>query len=246
MKNQEKEKNILIVALTAIATVLALSLLFVCIKNNKLSKCQENIKYRHYEDSLIEKIASSDFDIITNTINNYSNIAILLTSKIDEQIIAEVKINMTDDSNNSVKNITRNILLNNKASAIVIENIPELTSQYAGKIQIEVNKVDNVNVDSINFDQFTYNLNEAIIENNITQITIDWNNNSKDTVKTFGGNIVAIKDNKIVDIASFYAENILSGANFKTTSNLKPKYTSEKTTVLEYDELKVCIQAAEK
>lgn len=229
--NKEKIKTIVIICLSIVVVILLVCMLFV--GNNKY--------YKYYDDDLIEINNDSGFKVNSNIIYNQT-LGVLLDSSDKESSIGKVKVTFYDKNGEKVFSDSISRAVYKGSATLFTFNLPSLEGDdYAGAIIVDVDKDsmennnDNVAIDNIN----------QVIEKNIdsdnslsVKATITNKNNSD--LSVLGGDIVALKDGKIVASSSFYQENVKANDSFNVEAKFPP-YDSNKA--FEYDDIKLYITA---
>ena len=177
-----------------------------------------DIKYKYFDNDLVEINNKTNFKVKTNIINS-SMLAVLLTSNEKKPCIASVVVKMYNESGKQVlKDDFSDILFNDNSNVFTFA-LPVLDKEeYASKIEVEVNK-ENISYSStVDIDKVKYSINKKENEDNSLAVDVNFTNNNTENLSLLSGYIVAFKDNDIVDIQYFSHENVLVGST--VTSNV--------------------------
>lgn len=227
--NREKIKSIVIICLSIVVIVLLICMLFV--KNNKY--------YKYYDDDLIEINNSGGFKVNSNIIYNQT-LGVLLSANDKTSKIGKVKVTFYNKKGKEIFSDSMSRTVYGGSATMFTFNLPLLEdNDYAGTIKIDIDKESmennktNVAIDNIN-QVIKKNIDS---DNNLSVKATLTNNNSAD-LSVLGGDIVALKDGKIVAFSSFYQENVKVNDSFNVEAKFPPYNFNQ---AFEYDDLKLYI-----
>ena len=210
MKKEKIKNNTIVICLIIIICLLLLLISLVLIKGK--------VKYKYYDDELIEINNKTKFEVKANILYN-TTLAVLVKSNEKKPCIASVVVKMYNESGKQVlKDDFSDILFNDNSNVFTFA-LPVLDKEeYAGKIEVEVNK-ENISYSStVDIDKVKYSINKKENEDNSLAVDVNFTNNNTENLSLLSGYIVAFKDNDIVDIQYFSHENVLVGST--VTSNV--------------------------
>ena len=227
---KEMIKNIVMGVLGVTVLVLILALIFV-------KKADTIVKYKYYNDDLINIDNESFLDVKANILDN-RRLIILLTSEKDVSCSGNLNVEIYNSENKKINENKSEYFVARNGGSIIEINLPELGENYAGTVKINVdkgNEIDDGNISGAS--ELKYEVNKTIGEDNVTNLAINFTNN-KEELKYFSGVVVAFKGDNIVDFNVFYRENVEANKDFTINTSLTSSLTADGSIPLEYDELK--------
>lgn len=223
-------KNIVI----AILSVLVLVLIIILIVNMNTKE----IKYKYFNDDLIEIDSSKSFEVQANILSDNS-LAVLISSDNSDNLECVLSVEAEDEKGKSVLDEERNYIMLGKSKNIAVFNLPGLGSENAGKIKIKVNEVKTNYEEKIDAKKITHKVSYKDGENQMIDVTINFINGNDTKITDFAGYLIAYKDDKIVGLNSFSAENIEPHATFTIDTFLTPNIDVNQMSKLDFDKLEV-------
>lgn len=231
---KEQIKNIAIILLVVVIIVLILYMIL----NKKTI-----IKYKNFDDELIQINNKSTLKATSNLINNNRLIIFLKTDK-DVSCTGKVNVEFYNNENKKIYENNPEYFVSRNSGAIIETPLPNLKDNYAGTIKITVEKEDIVDDQSIlKPSELTYTMTKTIDENKYTNITLNFINKNNTSLEYFSGTIVAFKNNKIVDFNNFYQDKLIN-SNFTINTNLSNEVDANGVKELEYDKIEVYYYAS--
>ena len=229
--NKEKIKTITIIAMSIIIILLLICIIFM--SNNKY--------YKKYDDALIKINNNSSFEVSSNVLHDQI-LGVLLTSKNKNPKIGDVKVTFYNKKGKKISSDSFSKTVYDNGATMFTFNTPMLSEDdYAGRVMIEV---DDKNIENYNTQISIHNIDQKIekkIQKDnslLVKATLD-NKNNVD-LSVLAGDIVAIKNGKIVATTAFYEENVKAHDNTIVEATFYPYISNQK---FEYDEIKVYINA---
>lgn len=183
------------------------------------------VKYKYYDDNLISIKNNTNFKVKANIIDN--NLVILSLSNNKKSLIEKITLKAYDDNGKQLitKNESKLIL----DGSIVLFELPNLDDAYAGELEVTIDKEDssaNVKVEK----GVKATLNDNVVD-------VDINVKTDNNLQFLSGDVVAIRNNKVVGLTSFIQNDVI--ANSEVNINTDFIISSEK-----YDDIYVFISSA--
>lgn len=236
MMSKENIKTIMIVVLAIIAAVF-IGLFIYTKENSNGGTSKDNIIYNSYDDDLIKINNSTEYKAIANILNK-STLAIYLEKNTSDKLVTKLSVTFKDSDGNEVSHEEYNLVYTNK-NAVVI-NIPDLEDKYAGDIIVDLT-TEEATYEQVDTSKLTYNVNKTEDDNKNVTLNIAWHNGTDTTIKNVYGNVVLFKNNKIVDVQTFFQENIAINADFNTTVSINSVLKNNEIVAKEYDDMQIFI-----
>lgn len=226
---KEMIKNVMIGVLGVIILCLVFALIFV-------KKADTIVKYKYYNDDLINVNNESFLDIKANILDN-RRLIILLTSDENVGSSGNLNVEIYNSENEKINENKSEYFVARNSGSIIEINLPELGENYAGTVKVNVGKENEIDDDNIpDASGLKYEVNKTIGEDNVTNLAIRFTNN-KEEIKYFSGTVVAFKDDNIVDFNNFHQENIAANKDFTVNASLTPSIKANGSVPLNYDKL---------
>ena len=227
---KEMIKNIVIGLLGIVIIGLVFALIFV-------KKADTIVKYKYFDDDLIEVDNESFLQVKTNILDN-RRLIILLTSEEDVSSSGALNVEVYNSENEIINENKSDYFVARNSGSVVEINLPNLGDNYAGTVKVSVGKETEIDDENISgATNLKYTFDKTIGEDNTTNLAIHFTNN-KDEMKYFSGVVVAFKNDNIVDFNAFYQENVAANNDFTVNTTLSSSINATGTTPLDYDELK--------
>lgn len=236
-KNEKKKLSRSVLIQNVVIGLLLVIFICLCVAVTLIGEQRGNIRYTSYDDKLIQIKAPSDLKVQAN-IYEEQYIAMLVSTTSSETMMLYANVDFQDSNGSVISTQQNNTILLHDGKTILLFDIPGLAGRDAGNINISVTSEAVVNEVSLDSNKITYQETHEISENNDINFRITGYNQNDSNVYDLIGNVVGLKDGKIVAYASFLQEEVgpqtsfTSNVDFLATLNNKAEIVS-----VDYDEL---------
>ena len=209
----------------------------LCVAVTLVGEQQGRTIYTSYDDNLIQIDNSSDLEVQANIFEE-RYIAMLISSNSSNTLMLNANVVFQDSRGNEISNQKNNTILLHKGRTVLLFEIPSLDGKNAGNIQVSVRGEAVSNEAPIDPNKITYHETHEVDDNGVTTFHITGQNQNDSSVYELIGNVVGMKNGKIVAYASFAQEEVAAQDSF--TANVKFLSTlNNKAEIvpMEYDEL---------
>lgn len=229
---KDKFKNIIIGVMAMVILILICILIF-----GKVNSCE--VKYKFYDDNLIEIKNDSSLKVQANVYDNRS-LAILLTSNNSKEVAGNISVKAYNEDGDVLLSDNNYHILFARGQALSIFNLPDLKNKNAGKIEIMVKEEETDYKGDIDVSKIKYTTSFTVAEKKETSINVNLKNENSKIINKLSGYVIALKNNKIVGVNVIEVSNIgADGVTTKTTLN--PNIMSDELKALEFDKLSLVI-----
>ena len=236
-KKEKKKLSKLVLIQNVVIGILLVIVICLCVAVTLIGEQRGNIRYTSYDDKLIRVDAPSDLKVQAN-IYEEQYIAMLVSTTSSETMMLYANVDFQDSNGSVISTQRDNTILLHDGKTILLFKIPGLAGRDAGNINISVTSEEVTNEVSLDPNKITYQESHEISENSDIHFTITGYNQNDSNVYDLIGNVVGLKDGKIVAYASFLQEEVgpqvsfTANVAFLSTLNNKAEIVS-----VDYDEL---------
>lgn len=229
-----KNKNLIWIFVTVFLVIVIIVLSVLLFMSND----KEKVLYPEYNNNLIH-IEQPD------NVTSYANILydnyIALFSTYDISDIKQVKVTFTfyDSSDHVVSTEDLTNIARKDGKTFFLAEIPDLDGKYAGNIDIDISLSESNYEESADISKVTCKESYEVLDSNNTLFTIQGVNNTGFNLNNLSGNIVLIKDNKVVDQGYFNVEQVLAGETFSASYEVPAEIYGDKLVAVDFDEVYV-------
>lgn len=192
------------------------------------------ILYKQYCDQLIKVEDSGIYEVQANVVNN-SYLAVLLTSTTDTSTVAHVTASFSNNAGKEIFGESVGVLVLSNNHGLATVRLPDLGNHYAGAINISIiyEEVDREFADASNI---SYETSDTL------PLSLTITNHNSYNVSNLNTQVVAFRNNKIIDIETFYDEQVLSQATVTKESSV---FLANDDNSVPYDNLLVFALSAD-
>lgn len=208
--------------------VLAVMAIF---KNNN----SELTKYQFYDDELIEIDNQTSMKVQANIVNSNS-LAVLISSDLDDFFLTKIEVTYFDDKQEKVSTATNELTVFDHGKQLATFLLPDLYEKYAGTINVKVTGEKTEN-GSISSSQLEMTETHSVDENLSTNFDVQVTNNSDDNIPGLLGEIVLLKNGKIVGYQNFDINELMAHATLSSDVVFEPSGTNSGILAVDFDEV---------
>lgn len=237
VKKEINNENGLIAALLLIIAVLSIALVVKIANPDKVET--NSIMFNTYDDRLIQVENKTELEVKANLFGSKRNLGVLLTTKKERNELVTLSYKVIDENDKEVASeSTTTVVLGEEKSGYCF-SLPELDGVILKRIIIEVTTQEFAEGKAYNVDAFTSNINKQEDENKNINLTTNWQYHGSEDISQVTGLIVAMKENKIVDMG-FFRTNI-ENKQFTTNTTFANQLKNNELLPLEYDSLEAFV-----
>ena len=209
--------------------MLAFVIIFVGIVYLNFSQPVEpsTVLYKQYCDQLVEIDDSGIYEVQANVVNN-SSLIVLLTSTTDTSTVAHVNVSFLNQEGKEILVSSNNAFVFANNYGLAIFNLPDLSDNYAGEIQITIIE-ETVDNDDVDISNIVYETSDSL------PLTLSITNNNNYSISNLVTYLVALRNDDIINVDTFYHDSILSKETVRDESSTFIEY--EDDDFLPYDNL---------
>ena len=188
-----------------------------------------SILYKQYCDDLIVIDNNTDLSVQANVVDN-TNLDILLTSSSDTSSVAHINVSFLNQDGKEVVASSNSAFVFANNYGLAIFNLPDLSDNYAGEIQITIIE-ESVDSDDIDISNIIYETSDSL------PLTLSITNNNNYSVFNLVTYLVALRNGDIINVDTFFHDSILSNETVMDESSTFLEYEDDDS--IPYDNLLV-------
>ena len=227
-------KNIVrYVVLGVLFVAIVVLIVMLIFKNNN----QELVKYKFYDDDLIEIDNQTSMEVQANIVSSNS-LGVLLSSDSDNYMQVKIEVNYYDDNQENVFTDTNEFTVFDHGKQISMFLLPDLFEKYAGTIDIKVTG-ESVENGLISSSQIEMTETHSVDEASSTNFNIQTTNNSDVNISMLLGNVILLKNNKIVGYYTFSINDLMANSTVSSAARFDAILTESQPSPVDFDEVLV-------
>lgn len=168
----------------------------------------------------VKIVETAGYDITANTINNDNAVAVLLKETEGTNQMLKIKFDLLDENGNTISSEEQYLPILGNSYSVSSTPLTDEEGKSLGVKTIEINiSKEGDYMSQIQANLFDYESSNSIDGRKInTTLNIAYQGN--ENLSMLSGNVVALKENKIIGLISFTKENVM--ANSTSTISVDP------------------------
>ena len=190
-------------------------------------------KYQFYDDDLIEIDNQTSMQVQAN-ITNSESLGVLVSSDLDEFFLVKIEVTYYDDSHDKVSTQTNELTVFDHGTQFAIFFLPDLYDGDAGTIDIKVTgeKTDKGAITSSQIEMTeTHSVDDTLSTNFTVQVT----NNSDVNIPGLVGQVVLLKEDKIVGYQTFDVNELMAHSTLSSDIVFVPNMKGSQSLAVDFD-----------
>lgn len=211
-------------------TVIILGVMSILKNNNSVVE-----KYQFYDDDLIHIDNQTSMKVQANIMNS-ETLGILISSDLDDFFLTEIEVTFYDDNQEKVSTSTNELTVFDHGKQFTMFVLPNLYEKGAGAIDIKITG-KKTNDGSVSSSQLQMTETHSIDESFSTNFKVQVTNNSKVDIPALLGEVVLLKNGKIVGYQSFTVYDLIAHSTLSSDVVFESDRTASQTTAIDFDEV---------
>ena len=226
--NTDMIKNVALVILSILVIVLGCILIF----GNKV------IKYKYYNDNLLNIKNNSSLTVKANVVD-YNSLVIVLSNS-NQDLTGVVNIKVYNDLGKKILDEENQYTISKNNKAISFSSLPDLKDDNAGKIEVTITEKSDSKTE-YDLSKIKTETAYTVGEDNVVQVNLKLTNQLSKAINNIYGYVVAYQDDKIVAINSFNENDIKPNDTKEILVDLSATNILNEIEKLEFDKLEAIV-----